>query len=613
MSNWIDFLRKYGPIPRNDNMYDEAIQRAVKRHGVEPILFEHPFHESVLQCFESEPYSSVILTGTAGDGKTHLCRQVWEELDGSAEEWGSDSPYVVLATERAQQVHFIRDLSGWVPPLGDSWSQHPEKRKLMLMLAEACKTKASRDVFLIAGNDGQLVEALRRLSEEEEGDAAVIALRSAVEEMLVNDRQSMDGVSLTLFNLSRGNGAELFDRACTAFLSHPGWEECRACAEKQSCPVWLNYCLLETPQVRKRLQMLFELCDESGLHLPIRQVLLLLTNAVLGHPDAKDGVMRAVDAQKIRASGKLAEGCLYSNVFGGNLKERRRSGIIVFDYLSRLQIGSETTNRIDNLLIFGDADDALKAQHQELVANDPFFRHDLEFQRARHEYVEAADEDEEKSEKFLDSLIRYRRAMFFKIPLEKEQEYRLWDLTVFHFAGEFTADVRDVLAEEGTPSPHLLRRLVVGLNRVFTGMLLDSEDRLFLAISGSHSQARVCRVFLDAISVRKSKGELVALRYNRETSKVYLRVQLALDVYEELEVSLVRHEFLCRVAEDGALPASFSRECNEDILAFKSRLISRWEELCVDEEPKQGGYADVRILTSDGGQPKDRTITIRLS
>jgi hypothetical protein len=28
-SRWIKFLRNYGPIPTNDNMYDETIQRAL--------------------------------------------------------------------------------------------------------------------------------------------------------------------------------------------------------------------------------------------------------------------------------------------------------------------------------------------------------------------------------------------------------------------------------------------------------------------------------------------------------------------------------------------------------------------------------------------------------
>src|ERR1019366_4435783 len=81
--NWIRFVRQYGPIPRNDNMYDESIQRAARRNGVRPIVFDHPSHAQVLSIFdpEHEP-RSVILTGTAGDGKTHLCRNVWEKLTG---------------------------------------------------------------------------------------------------------------------------------------------------------------------------------------------------------------------------------------------------------------------------------------------------------------------------------------------------------------------------------------------------------------------------------------------------------------------------------------------------------------------------------------------------
>ena len=34
-NRWIRFLRNYGPIPTNDNMYDESIQR-VKRPPKEP-------------------------------------------------------------------------------------------------------------------------------------------------------------------------------------------------------------------------------------------------------------------------------------------------------------------------------------------------------------------------------------------------------------------------------------------------------------------------------------------------------------------------------------------------------------------------------------------------
>ncbi|QPC88869.1 hypothetical protein GA830_19890 (plasmid) [Mesorhizobium sp. NBSH29] len=36
-NNWIRFLRNYGPIPTNDNMYDETIQRALARLKMPPI------------------------------------------------------------------------------------------------------------------------------------------------------------------------------------------------------------------------------------------------------------------------------------------------------------------------------------------------------------------------------------------------------------------------------------------------------------------------------------------------------------------------------------------------------------------------------------------------
>ncbi len=33
---WMRFPRNYRPIPANDNMYDESIQRSLRRHRIEP-------------------------------------------------------------------------------------------------------------------------------------------------------------------------------------------------------------------------------------------------------------------------------------------------------------------------------------------------------------------------------------------------------------------------------------------------------------------------------------------------------------------------------------------------------------------------------------------------
>src|SRR5262249_47096088 len=75
MSTWLRFLRHYGPIPRNDNMYDETIQRSARRQKITPIEFEHPMQDLVLRCFDKRSVDpvSVILTGTAGACKTAPC------------------------------------------------------------------------------------------------------------------------------------------------------------------------------------------------------------------------------------------------------------------------------------------------------------------------------------------------------------------------------------------------------------------------------------------------------------------------------------------------------------------------------------------------------------
>ncbi len=40
--DWTYFLRKYGPIAQNGNMFDEEIQRTAKQTGIRSITFDHP-------------------------------------------------------------------------------------------------------------------------------------------------------------------------------------------------------------------------------------------------------------------------------------------------------------------------------------------------------------------------------------------------------------------------------------------------------------------------------------------------------------------------------------------------------------------------------------------
>lgn len=627
---WLAFLRHYGPVPRNDNMYDETIQRSARHQKIRPIEFEHPMQEDVVNCFNqaSPDPVSVILTGTAGDGKTHLCRQVWKTLNGDDEAWASDSPYLTIqfhypkdrrtwpveedvSLYRTVKIHFIRDLSGWAPQQGAEWEA--EKEELVQRFCHSIFDPEAEEIFLIAANDGQLVESWRRLKETEDVKRA----RQVFEDLLVEDRQEQSGVRLKFFNLSRASSAALFDRAVDAFLNHSGWDELKKEVPGENdlfgpkCPVRHNYELLQNPLVRSRLRSLLELCDCNGLHVPIRQILLLLSNAVLGHPDAKDHLMSPADVPKVIATGTVSMASFYNNVFGGNLSEIRRQAITIFDYLERFQIGYETTNRVDNILIFGEGDEILGSYFAEFVGADSFYGADSRYYAAKREYIEGTNESDEKSQEFLQMLISQRRGLFFKIPKEVEEELHLWELTVFKFAGEYLDSVVAVLEGGGAVKRPILSRLIRGLNRIFTGMLINSDRELYLATSGNYSQAKVSRILVERVSVDPSKGEKVVLRHDPADGRVLLTVFFAPTLSVDFPLSLIRYEFLSRIAMEGALPASFSKECYEDLLAFKSQLIAAHGERQGGEQIPAGAAIGLNLLAlTDQGMPDPRFVEI---
>ena len=84
------------------------------------------------------------------------------------------------------------------------------------------------------------------------------------------------------------------------------------------------------------------------------------------------------------------------------------------------------------------------------------------------------------------------------------------------------------------------------------------------------------------------------------------------------DLTPIRYEFLARVAE-GALPASFSTECLEDLLAFKAKLLRKAEivrnaNLAGDDEEVSGETSALTLNFIDiepGGRGFARPVTVR--
>lgn len=569
-SKWIAFLRKYGPIPTNDNMYDEVIQRAMRRSKIAPITLPTAYLAPILENFRAAEPCSVVLTGTAGDGKTYHCRQVWLEFGGTEEDWNRGDPVQRLAIPAGELV-IIKDLT----ELGQQ-----EGAEVIEQMAEDLVSSGAGRFYLIAANHGQLIDKWKTAA----STTAVLSVGQVVEDLLVTGESQEPAMRLQLYNLSAQSGAEMLPKVLDEVLNHPGWGHCTGCPLQQGtapCPIWENRARLSGEQdsglLRHRLGALAELSEQNGVHFPIRHLLLLTANMILGHPGARDSLMTCNDVPSIIARGDAHLASVYRNVFGENLSPRRREATDVFEKLARFGIGHETSNQIDSVLVYGADDPALRPLYQELVLSDAMYGGTVSWQNAQRAYLEGDEGvSDDGSEAFLQALRAQRQRLFFTLPDERAGAMGLWELTVYRYAGLYL-ELVDRVPSKQSPPRAALPLLVRGLNRIFTGMLLQNPNQIVIGTSGSHSQSKTSRLLDSTISVPRDRGEEVLLvPYHHGAA---LSVQLVRQGEPRpvvLPLTLLRFEFLCRVAE-GALPSSFSLECYEDLLAFKANLLRALE------------------------------------
>lgn len=157
-NGFISFLRHYGPIPAGDNMYDELIQAEIERYGIDPVIHITPARlQEVQENFGSIEPRNVILTGTAGDGKTFHCRQIWTAFGSDLEHWNAGEKIVFLTLPASgKTLTIVKDLSELT---------QDEKNKMLANLAASVAGKDPENVYLVAANDGQLLASWRDWSE----------------------------------------------------------------------------------------------------------------------------------------------------------------------------------------------------------------------------------------------------------------------------------------------------------------------------------------------------------------------------------------------------------------------------------------------------------------
>ncbi len=601
----VAFLRHYGPIPASDNMYDELIQTEIEHYGIErPIDIPPARLREVIDNFEAEEPKNVILTGTAGDGKTYHCRRVWEHFGGDPDEWrGGTKAAELQLPSSGKHLQIVKDLSELTVA---------EKERILPELADAVRDKDTRNIYLVAANDGQLLASWRDFAEARGGE--YYRDFKSIEGMLVDEKTTNKDLSLLLYNLSHLDGSEHFEEILTEVTEHPQWRQCEGCTllsedGSTKCPIRINRDRLRGTDegispFRHRLSELLKLARANRMHLPIRDLLLLCVNIILGDHESRS-LLTCRKAMNRAESEAYRETNPYANAFGANLRPRQRQQYQAFSTLEAFGIGRETDNKIDNLLIYGPYDD--EQNYQALIGNDPYYGCSA-YRNYLRDYLEG---ERENLGEFMRALALQRQRLFFSLPLDSDLSP--WSLSVYQSSGTFLEFGKRLAA--GDAASRIAEILVRGLNRTFCGMMIDEGDRLYLASSGGDGRGRIASILNFDIGVSRHRRDPYldfGLAHDGLTPRMMI-VDPAADgdsVIDELELQITHFEYLMRVAK-GSLPASFSRQCYEDFLDFKLRVIKHLMPI-IGDEPRPNEISVQAVKVDERGRPQPDNIRIRV-
>jgi hypothetical protein len=144
-NKWVKYLEGY--CQGKNQIQDEYVRKVAESLGLdEPLNIKFEWQKQITQQFEPEDaHGVIILTGTAGDGKTKLCRDIVKQIDGDSfdeAEWNASSYF--CSSDRT----IVKDFS----------ELQFEKSLVIQELLDVLVNGASQKPILIAVNDGILIE-----------------------------------------------------------------------------------------------------------------------------------------------------------------------------------------------------------------------------------------------------------------------------------------------------------------------------------------------------------------------------------------------------------------------------------------------------------------------
>lgn len=565
-NQWIKYLEGY--CKGQNQIQDEYVRKVAKNLGLDaPLDINFVWQQEIISKFESsENYGVIILTGTAGDGKTKLCRDIVKQIDQETFDediWNAHSYF--SSSERT----IVKDFS----------ELQSEKSLVIKELIGVLDSGKILKPILIAVNDGILIEEIDILIDNSDSQREIDTakkLKEIIEDKINLGYSDCEQQSLiNLINLSKLNAKDNFYLILDSIINHSGWNACNDCEGKLkgTCPIYNKYeQLRDNSNIRENLSNIILLLQLNNEHFTIRELLNLATNTLLAStPKAKYLKITKVESTSpiytCKRVAKIAhnqevlqESTIEVGFWGMNLGQHKMNNSRPYSEINKLLFGELSTNYWDNYL----------KKQAEREVSIPLDNHSKFFDTKR---VLESNIDSE----LWGAILRRSRIQLFCYQDKNEKAYFLQKFSSF---GYYKNKLYDKLIErDKCDDLEVISVLVLALNRVFHGRFISENsgrDRLYIPEKGQGSITPISIFHGDELRERNIYITKIFSDINLSGARVEPVLIFEIDRGVELKLALTVElfDFLFQISK-GAPPNTTNPRLYKKLLIFRSKLASR--------------------------------------
>ncbi|MED1603281.1 hypothetical protein [Alkalihalophilus marmarensis] len=528
---FVYFLDQYNVLsPNHSKIYDEySIDKGQENQYAFNIHTK--IEDTLVDIFNNAP-QSVILTGNAGDGKTRLCRVVYNHFNNTELVDWPESGILEFEFDKGR-LRIVKDLS--------ELKEEVIKEELTNLQNYISNHHSENIYYLIAANEGKLTKFLSQNPE----------LHSLAEDV-ANRFKSYEKNSsdFSIFNLLDVTSSVYVDKLLNEWNDLKNWEACNSCPKQGHCIINMNHKRTSKASIQKRLVEQYKLLDYLDTHITMREMLIHISYMLTGGytcEDIIDGDYKDLEQQTKKA--------YYQNFYGHELDDNSFSEMKALKLFKTLDPGNYSHSMIDDFIINGDisGDPQTEETHGQLFDDSL----DLQLGYFSKKLTLYRDYNVDNDRSIVEEWIpRLRRKFFFEI--EDKNNFNANQLLPFEYVSDYVS-----LFESNRNISQNKRTLMNGFNRVFSGRLTE-QTRDLLATNKNLIIYETFRANRDVeVKVESERVDL---------DRVPSKLKLIVDDRVTIPINLAVFEYLMR-ASSGGTHNILQQEAEILIDTFKNELI----------------------------------------